>query len=246
MDLDLRDGANSVFGHLLHSVRRLFGMGGGGRPGDLRKAVGCAGPVRRSAGNTEETMPSRNGRTSAPLVGLFLLAIFYTLYAARLLLLPIVLALVLFLLLQPVVRLLRRAWIPPSIGALLVVAVLVSTVFVAVGSLYEPAVDWMGRAPGILRTIELKLHPFRESLEDAKRTARELEEVASAEGGEVPKVKVQGSSIVERALGGMRITLAAATVMVILLYFLLAYGDVFLGKLIGLVTRPAAEGEILQ
>ena len=50
-------------------------------------------------------MPQSNGQTSSPLVGLFTLAIFYTLYVVREFLLPVILALVLCFLLRPVVRL---------------------------------------------------------------------------------------------------------------------------------------------
>ena len=54
--------------------------------------------------------------------GLFVLAIFYTIYFLRSLLLPIVLALLLSYLLRPIVRILAKARIPPLMGAALVLA----------------------------------------------------------------------------------------------------------------------------
>ena len=60
--------------------------------------------------------------------GLFLLAIFYTIYFLRSLLLPIVLALLLSYLLRPIVRILAKAKIPPLIGAALLLLSLVSLI----------------------------------------------------------------------------------------------------------------------
>ena len=57
--------------------------------------------------------------------GLFVLAIFYTIYFLRSLLLPIVLALLLSYLLRPIVRILVKARIPPLLGAALVMVLLV-------------------------------------------------------------------------------------------------------------------------
>ena len=49
--------------------------------------------------------------------GLFILALFYTCYFARSLLLPIVLALLLSLILSPAVRALKRMFVPEPLGA---------------------------------------------------------------------------------------------------------------------------------
>src|SRR3954451_20968053 len=54
---------------------------------------------------------------SVALTGLFILAIFYTMYFMRAVLLPLVLALLLSYLLRPVVRALARVRIPPPFSA---------------------------------------------------------------------------------------------------------------------------------
>ena len=54
----------------------------------------------------------------------------------------------------------------------------------------------------------------------------------------VSKVQVQGTSLPEMVLSGTRTTMAAAAVMLILLYFLLAYGDIFIRKIVNLFSRP--------
>src|ERR1700730_17148677 len=60
-----------------------------------------------------------------PATGLFVLAIFYTLFFASEFFLPIVLALLVSLLLLPSVRLLRKIGIPESLGAAVTIILLV-------------------------------------------------------------------------------------------------------------------------
>jgi len=59
--------------------------------------------------------------------GLFIIAFFYTLYFARALILPFILALLLNFLLRPVVRALRKVKMPELAGAALVLIALIGT-----------------------------------------------------------------------------------------------------------------------
>src|ERR1700758_3275296 len=72
---------------------------------------------------------------SVALTGLFILAVFYTAYFLRAVLLPIVLALLLSYLLRPIVRALARLKIPTLIGAALILITLLSAVTVGVSAL---------------------------------------------------------------------------------------------------------------
>ena len=65
---------------------------------------------------------------SLALTGLFILAVFYTIYFMRAVLLPLVLALLLSYLLRPILRGLARAHISPLIGAALILLGLVGTI----------------------------------------------------------------------------------------------------------------------
>src|SRR5262245_28980794 len=92
--------------------------------------------------------PRSLGIRSGPLVGLFLLAAFYTLYAARTFLLPVVLAGLLTLLLEPVVRFLkRRLRIPTPLGAGIILLAFLGGLGFAVYQLAQPAYDWAEKAP---------------------------------------------------------------------------------------------------
>src|SRR5687767_3499265 len=89
--------------------------------------------------------------------GLFVLALFYTFYFARSLLLPVVLALLLSLILYPAVRALKRVRIPESAGAAIVVATLASALGVGLWQLFEPATDWIAKMPRIAEQVERRL-----------------------------------------------------------------------------------------
>jgi O-antigen ligase len=65
--------------------------------------------------------------TSVFLGGLFLLALLSVFYAAREIVLPIVLAFVLMLVLQPALRMLERLRVPRTLAALLLISLLFGT-----------------------------------------------------------------------------------------------------------------------
>jgi predicted PurR-regulated permease PerM len=147
--------------------------------------------------------PSPSVVRSPALTGLFVLALFYTLWVARGFFLPVVLALLLSFLLSPVVRTLGKLRIPRGLGAGLVIFGLLGSLGLGVFELAEPAIAWAEKAPRQLRRLERKLVNLKKPVETMSKATRQVEVTA----------------------GG--------AVTVILLFFLLASGDRFLHKLIG-------------
>src|SRR5256714_7016228 len=76
---------------------------------------------------------------SIALTGLFVLAVFYTMYFMRAMLLPLVLALLLSYLLVPLVRGLAKLRIPPHLGAGIVLLAVIRAIGYSVSLLSEPA-----------------------------------------------------------------------------------------------------------
>src|SRR5690349_6820491 len=90
--------------------------------------------------------PARDARTIF-LGILCLIAVLACLYVAQDIVLPVVLALVLKLLFQPLVSLLERFHVPRVAGALIALAVLLS-VFIDLGTLLSsPAAQWVSQLP---------------------------------------------------------------------------------------------------
>jgi predicted PurR-regulated permease PerM len=169
---------------------------------------------------------------SLAITGLLVLALFYTLYFARDFFLPIVLAVLLDFLLSPLIRTLHRARIPEPLGAALVILGLLAATGGAVYELAGPARDWAGRLPASMREAESRLQKLRRPVEQVSKTAEQVEKATKMNDSKATEVVVKGPSLTERLFGTTQTILTTALEVIILLYFLLAAGDLFLQKLI--------------
>ena len=181
--------------------------------------------------------PVRVDVRSVALTGLFILAVFYTLYLGRSFFVPLVLAVLLSFLFSPLVRRLKRARIPESISAAVVLVALVGTVGYSAYWLSGPASDWIARAPESVQRVESKLRKLRRPVEQVSRAAEQVEKVAGGARSDAVKVEIQGQTLSSALFGGTQAFLASSLVVAILFYFLLASGDLFLTKVIKVVPR---------
>jgi predicted PurR-regulated permease PerM len=173
------------------------------------------------------------GVRSFALNGLFVLAAFYTLYLARSFFLPIVLALLLNFLLSPVVRGLKKLRIPAALGAGLVVFGLLGGLGWGIYELAGPAYEWAQEAPRSLRKLESRLREFKKPVQAMSKATEQVEKITQVGGGSTPqKVTVETQTLGEKMFSRFTDVVANGAVMFILLFFLLASGDLFLRKLI--------------
>jgi predicted PurR-regulated permease PerM len=159
---------------------------------------------------------------------LAVLAVVYSLYFGKEILLPIVIAVTLKLLLGPAMRVLGRSHFPNALSA----ALLIFVVFGIIGSIgfavSVPASGWIERAPQSLPLLKEKLSVLREPLDFLQRGLHELETVAASPGQEnaEPKVTVQSASGLAGHLAtGTASILSRFFTTMIILFFLLASGD---------------------
>jgi predicted PurR-regulated permease PerM len=185
-----------------------------------------------------EALRERIEIRSLSITGLFVLAAFYTLYFARAFFLPIILAVLLDFLLSPLIRTLKRARIPEPLGAAVVIVALLGTAGVTVYGLAGPAKEWVAKLPGSMREAEARLRQFRKPVEQVSKTAEQVEQVTKMDDqAKTPEVVVKGPTLTERLFGTTQTIVASAVEVVILLYFLLAAGDLFLQKLIKVLPQ---------
>jgi len=182
---------------------------------------------------TEEAIDRPRTRSIETTV-LIVLALLYTLYFARLFLIPIVFALLLNFLLSPLIRLLGRFRIKPPFGATIVVLLLITAISGAVYQLAGPAQGWAAIAPESFARAQVKLHKI---IRPMQQVSKNVEQAANAVGGPDPKTKgvlvqAAGPSFSSRLFGTTQRFVAGLLEVFILLYFLLAGGDLFLQKLI--------------
>jgi predicted PurR-regulated permease PerM len=181
-----------------------------------------------------ETTPAITGAQSVALKGLFILALFYTFYFARSLLLPVVLAILLTLILSPAVRGLKRLLVPEPLGAAIVVGSLVLLLVTGMLQLFEPASQWVARLPEIAEQADRKLLGVRRSVEQVTKAAEQVEALASGDAAKprAPEVVARPTPLLKRILTGTQTFLVSTVATIVLLYFLLASGDLFLRKLV--------------
>jgi predicted PurR-regulated permease PerM len=164
---------------------------------------------------------------------LTVLAMLYTMYFARGFLIPIVFALLLNFLLSPLIRRLAKYHVKPPIGAALVIVVLIAGIGWGAYQLAAPAQRWAAIAPESFAKAQNKL---RGIIRPMQQVSKNVEQAASAVGGpaaKAPEVIVQsGPSLSSRVFGTTQRIVGGLLEILILLYFLLAGGDLFLQKLI--------------
>ena len=121
-------------------------------------------PVEAQAGADAENeriadkLSPIRGHGGKALGTLAVLAVLHTLYFAAAIVLPFVLAIVLFLLLSPIMRILcKRLRFPRPLSALLVILLLFAVVAGLGAAISVPASGWIARAPDSLPMLEKKL-----------------------------------------------------------------------------------------
>lgn len=174
------------------------------------------------------------------LMGLFVLAGLYTLYFARAILIPVALAVILSWILSPAVRgLKRRLRLPTPWGAALVVGGLVASMGYGVGSLAQPAKEWIDKAPGMLRQVEIKLRDIRESVKEVSEITEKAEQITGQNGGGKAAVAVAQPSLFSRTLVATPAFLASVISTLILTYLLLAYGGALTRRFVRMLPTVA-------
>lgn len=183
---------------------------------------------------TTPRVQRRADRGDQALKGLLALAALYTAYFAKVILLPLSLAVLLTLLLAPAVRAMKQWRLPEPVGAAILVLGLAGMFVCAVYLLFDPGMRWIESAPQVLRQAEYKLRGVKKSVQQVTEAAAKVEEIASVDGRKPNGTQVVTTEprLASRVLAGTQNVLPSVAATIVLLYFLLASGDMFLRKLV--------------
>jgi predicted PurR-regulated permease PerM len=172
------------------------------------------------------------------LTGLFILAVLFALHVGRVVFVPIAVALLLSVLLAPAVRQMRKIKIPEPIGAALLLSMILFAVLYGLSRLAEPAAQWIAKAPAALTEAEYKLRVLKKPMQEMTKATDALSEAADPDDSEnVQQVEVKGSAWPLKLFSITGEVLAGLAAMLVLLYFLLSCGDLFLQKIIKVLHR---------
>ncbi len=195
----------------------------------------AAHPLYDETAVSEQGMPGGADVRGVFQGGLFMLALLAALYAGREIVLPIVLAIILNLLLQPALRALERLHVPRMLGALLLIALLFGTIVAFVTGMSGPASSWAAKLPEGLPRLQEHLSFMGAPIEAVRRFWQQAQGYVS--GGSQPTA---GTSQAPAIGAGLLLTIFSNTSAfaagfletVLVLFFLLLSGDTFLRRLV--------------
>src|SRR4051812_42094603 len=199
------------------------------------------GPETPTEASVVRTEPVLGSPLSVSALILAVLAGVYALYVGKEVVLPVMLALVLKLLLQPVMDFFRkRLRLPGPLAALILIICLFFCIAAVIFTISGPASGWIAKAPEVLPLLKQKLVLLRGPIDYLQSALKELEEVATpaSQNPSVPTVAVKDTSAVASAVAWSTVTIVTRlfTTMIVL-FFLLAAGDRLLRGLIEVLPR---------
>ena len=195
----------------------------------------------------EAEMPLPASPQSFFLGGLFVLASFAALYVASAIILPVVLAFVLMLLLRPAVRLLERVHLPKSLGALLIILLVVGTLVGLVAALSVPAATWAERLPLGIPRLETHLEVLKRPIQAVQVLIEKAEKATDTPGSKGTTVAIRRDLGISAVLfAGTRAVLDGLFTTVLVLYFLLVSGDIFLRRLVEILPRFSSKRQAVD
>ncbi len=182
-------------------------------------------------------------------LGLLLgLAVLAFLYLARSLILPIVVAYVVAMVLQPFVSQLSRWRVPRVLGALLVLGALFGAVSVGFVHLSQPTMSWINDAPQNFARLRQRFDQFypAEKFQKAIDAADQIGTGKDATNRIVPVTVTENHHMAGEALTWTGGILGDTVETVVLLYLFLILGDEYLGKILDGSDSPEERHRILK
>jgi predicted PurR-regulated permease PerM len=174
--------------------------------------------------------------------GLFILALLAAAYVAKTVLLPIILAFILKLLLQPVMRVLARLRLPRVIASLIVIVALLGLILGLGELLSTPAANWANKLPEGLprlqervKIISAPLNTLNHLLIHAKSMMGKA--MPGGATGAAASSAAPSSDLQMVLLAGAQTFTSQFLATFLVLFFLLMSGDTFLRRLVEVMPR---------
>ena len=179
-----------------------------------------------------DDMPLPTDPKTVYLGGLFIISGLAVLYVASEVVLPLVLAIVLKLLLQPLVRLLERFHIPRAAGAILSVLLVLVAFGGSVSMLAGPATAWAAKLPDAIPKLRDSLSFLHQPIDAAQHM---MQQIGADGGAATPSVKP--STLIGAVVSGSASATSGLFTTLLILFYLLVSGETFLRRLVEILPR---------
>jgi predicted PurR-regulated permease PerM len=180
-------------------------------------------------------------------VVLAVLATLAAVYAARDLLIPIAIALLLALVLRPIMRRMQALKLPALVSAFVLVAIAAAAF---VGGLYllaGQAQYWLSEAPQTIRQVSEMIPKRPGPIDDLERTTEAVEELTQLPSVAEPlQVKVKNDDAAYAVVGVSGHFLGSAVVVFVLAFFILAFSDTLLKQAVGSRSKLNEKRNIVE
>src|ERR1041385_297432 len=170
-------------------------------------------------------------------VGFFVFALLVACYLASEIILPIILAFVLMLVFQPVMRLFDKLRVPRTMAALVIILVLFGSVVGLGAALSGPAASWAEKLPGGIPRLQERLTRLSKPIQTLQKFLHQAEGLTQGAEAGVATITVRGSGLNDKVLNTTRAIASGLFTTVLWLFFLLVSGDLFLRRLVEILPR---------
>jgi len=194
------------------------------------------GALAEKAGE-HSSMPMPRDFQPFALTAILALFVLVILYFSGEVVLPILFAFLLNLLLQPAMNALIKVHVPKTIAALFIVLLLIGTVTGIGFSLSGPAAAWVAKAPESIARLEDRLSAITLPFAIFQKASRDVEKFAGGQSADATTVSLKGPDLGSVLFTGARSVVAEFATMVLLLFFLLRSGDLFLRRIVEILPR---------
>lgn len=203
------------------------------------KTVGSVSAKKtfRAAAEESDDMPLPTDPKTVFLGGLFIFAAMAALYVASEIVLPLILAIVLKLLLQPLVRLMERIHIPRAIGAIVAVLLVLGLFGGTISVLAGPAAAWAGKLPDAIPKLKDGLSFLHGPIDSVQGMMKQIDGMAGGGSGSPQGPALQPSRLVGAVLSGSATATSGLLTTLVILFYLLVSGETFLRRLVEILPR---------
>jgi len=181
-----------------------------------------------------EDMPLPHDWNTIFLGGLFLLACLVIMNIAQEVILPVVIAVVLKLLLQPLVRLLERIRVPKALGALIAVVALLG-VFALLGAVLSgPASEMVRNFPTLMSKAQERFGALLGLMEQAKPL---LARVGLENTNPMDLIHINPGGMAGSVASGASGFASHMLEILLILFYMLVFGETFMRRLVEVLPR---------
>jgi predicted PurR-regulated permease PerM len=200
------------------------------------------GPAKDTPERKELPLPT--DVKSMVLIGILTLMMLNALYLTGEIFIPIIIAFLLKMVLEPAMEMLVACHLPRFLSAFLIVSVLLGGFTGLAIILSGPAASWISKAPESFTRLQTRLASLTAVARDFQKASHDVEQIG--EDSTSPAVAVKGPPLSTFLFSGTRALSAGLVTVVVLLYFLLVSGNSFLRRMVEILPTLQNKKQVVD